>query len=148
MAIGLNVLFTDEYLWANRNKVGATGRVIYKPAGVTIDWSTIAAVSGADVVLPDGQVIKIGEKYIRYGTIIYKLGNGKFGVASDVTTLVPGETFIMDYTITDQDITSPNFGGASDNMSPAFKDRVLAGGAGQPAWDDVYSVLSNVTWKV
>jgi hypothetical protein len=40
--------------------------VSYKAGGVTIDWSTVTAVS-ADTTLPDGTVVKNGDKYLRFG---------------------------------------------------------------------------------
>ena len=52
----------------------------WKVGGVTIDWATVAAVSGADVVRPGGTTIKIGEKYLPCGTIIAKItASGKYG---------------------------------------------------------------------
>lgn len=40
-----------------------------KIGGITIDWSLVTALA-ADVTLPDGTVIKAGDSYIRYGTIL------------------------------------------------------------------------------
>jgi hypothetical protein len=146
--IGRNVLFTDEHLWANRLKVCATGRAIYKPGGFTAKWSGVTAVSGTDVVLEDGQTILIGEKYLRYGQVIVEDTDGTFIPATDLTPLVPGRCFVLDYTVTDQEPNSPNFGGASDNMSPAFKARLLVGDTGQPTWEDFYAAFPNITFAV
>lgn len=148
MAIGFNVTYNAEKVDVGaRTRASSNGEMRYKPAGVTIDWASIAAVSGADVTLTDGQIIKIGERYIRYGTVIYRHTDGTFRVATNATPLVPGECFIMDYTITDQDLTSPNFGGAGDN-GRVYKDRIVAGGAGEPTWTAVYAALPNITFLV
>jgi len=51
--------------------------------GVTIDWATVPAVTGSDVTLLKGTVIKVGEKYIPMGTIIAKItASGKYGPAA------------------------------------------------------------------
>lgn len=46
----------------------------FKIGGVTIDWATVAAVTGADVELKDGTTIKIGKKYLRYGQVLCRIG--------------------------------------------------------------------------
>lgn len=66
-----------------RQVLGQTGRDIavwadlqdaqFKVGGITLDWSLFAAVSGADVTLNDKTIIKIGEKYARYGQIVCKV---------------------------------------------------------------------------
>lgn len=53
--------------------LSADGRPDYKAGGVTIDWSTVTAVSGSDVTLNDGTVVKIGNKYLRYGQVLCKI---------------------------------------------------------------------------
>jgi hypothetical protein len=52
----------------------------YKAGGVTLDWSTVSAVSGADKTLTDDRVVKIGEKFIRYGTVICRMNIGEIVV--------------------------------------------------------------------
>lgn len=54
-------------------RVSADGRPDYKPGGITIDWSTVAAASG-DQTLPDGTVVKDGQKYLRYGQVVCRVG--------------------------------------------------------------------------
>jgi hypothetical protein len=72
---------------------------------VTIDWSTVTAVSGSAVTLPSGQVVAVGQKYLRYGTVLTKItASGLFGAyasgASDGRqTLTPGACFILDQTV-------------------------------------------------
>lgn len=45
----------------------------WKPGGITIDWTTITAVS-ADTVLADGTTIPNGQKGIEFGTILCDIG--------------------------------------------------------------------------
>jgi hypothetical protein len=47
-----------------------------KPGGVTVDWSTITAVS-ADVTLDDGVTVFSGEKYLRYGQLLTMIGTAE-----------------------------------------------------------------------
>ena len=56
------------------------GKPEYILGGITIDWTTVAAVSGADVLLKDGNLIKIGQKYLRYGQVMARItATGKWG---------------------------------------------------------------------
>ena len=61
-------------------RIGAPTRLSYNgrpdwiAGGISIDWSTVAAVSGADVTLPDGEKIPIGQKYLRYGQVMAMIG--------------------------------------------------------------------------
>lgn len=154
--------YDQELLYTNRLKITSNGDSNYKPAGFTMGWSTVttttdgasasgtAAVGGlvatTKVTLVDGQEIQIGEKFVRYGTILFlNTGTGLYEVATTATTLVPGQCFMMQYTITDQDPTSPNFGGLVDE-GRVYKARILAGGTGQPTWAAVYAALPNVTY--
>jgi hypothetical protein len=73
--IGRNLLTTST---VQPVRVSADGSPLYKAGGVTIDWTTVVAVAGADVTLPDGDVIRIGQKYLRYGQVL----NSGVGAAS------------------------------------------------------------------
>lgn len=85
-------------------QVTADGEPVAKVAGVTIDWSTVAAVSGSDVTLNDGQIIKIGKKYLRYGQVITQITTGgKFGpydsaAADGRQTLARGSAYVLNRT--------------------------------------------------
>jgi hypothetical protein len=57
-----------------RREVAADGAPECKAGGVTLDWTTVTAVAGADLTLPDGVIVKIGEKYLRYGQVICEIG--------------------------------------------------------------------------
>jgi hypothetical protein len=60
--------------------------------GVTIA-TTQAGTADADVTLPGGITLPAGTKVIPAGNVLYKLGNGKYGVATNATSLVRGECF-------------------------------------------------------
>lgn len=102
MAYGRQVLGTV----GTSIQVSADGKPVPKLAGVTIDWSTVAAVSGSDVTVGDGVVVKIGDKYLRYGQVITRItASGKYGpydsAASDGRELmVRGRAFILNKTVT------------------------------------------------
>ena len=81
-------------------QLSADGAPLAKAGGITIDWDTVAAVSGSDVTLNDGRVIKVGEKFLRYGQTVVKMTGGEIntltlagGASGDTFTLtVGGET--------------------------------------------------------
>lgn len=84
--------------------VSADGSPMAKIGGITIDWSTVAAVTGSDVTLNDGMVVKVGEKYLRYGQVVTKItASGQYGpydpaAADGRQTLTVGEAFILNRT--------------------------------------------------
>jgi hypothetical protein len=51
----------------------AGGDPQFKPGGITIDWTSVAAASG-NQTLPDGSVILDGQKFLRYGQILCRIG--------------------------------------------------------------------------
>ncbi|MFG0247833.1 MAG: hypothetical protein ACF8OB_03015 [Phycisphaeraceae bacterium JB051] len=57
-------------------QVTADGRPEWKAGGITVDWSTIDALS-ADETLPDGTVVKAGDKVLPYGTILAEISLGE-----------------------------------------------------------------------
>lgn len=92
-------------------RAAADAMIRRKAGGWTIDWTPIAAVAGAPVTLSDGTVVAIGDKYIRYGTVMCKVtgagqGNtvGKYcpylSTATDGRqTLTRGSCFICNETV-------------------------------------------------
>lgn len=101
MAYGRQVLGTV----GTSIQVSADGKPVSKLAGVTLDWATVVAVAGADVTLADGLVVKIGEKYLRYGQVIARItASGKYGpydpAAADGREIAPvrGRAFILNRT--------------------------------------------------
>jgi hypothetical protein len=85
--------------------VAADGFPEWKTGGVTIDWATVAAVSGSDATLDDGTVVKVGQKYLRYGQVLtYITASGKYGpydaAATDGRqTLARGRCSILNETV-------------------------------------------------
>jgi hypothetical protein len=118
-------------------QVSASDKPEFKAIGLTVDWSTVAAVSGSDVTLNDGTVIKIGNKYLRYGQVLTRItATGKFGpydpaAADGRQTLARGNVFIVNMTALESGLIPGLASGPSDHV-PAlegglvWKDRILA----------------------
>ena len=76
----------------------------FKTGGVTIDWSTVAFVTGAPVTLADEVVVPVGDQYLRYGQVITKItASGKYGpydpAAADGRQLLNrGECYLVNVT--------------------------------------------------
>jgi hypothetical protein len=93
-------------------QVSADGSPEWKHIGVTIDWTTVAAVAGADVTYLDGVLVQIGEKALRYGQVLTKItASGKYGPYDPAAvdgrqTLTNGEAFILNETAREDDVAS------------------------------------------
>src|SRR6266498_4264452 len=68
-------------------QVSADGRPLYRAYGVTLDWSTVTAVS-VDTTLSDDTLVKAGDKYVRYGQILALIGTAEV----QTVTLTGGPT--------------------------------------------------------
>lgn len=44
----------------------------WKPGGITVDWSKVAAVA-VETTLPDGTIVPVGGKYLRYGQVMTEI---------------------------------------------------------------------------
>lgn len=105
-------------------QVTADGKPECKSGGVTIDWSTVAAIAGADVTWLDGLVVKIGEKALRYGQVIAKItASGKYGpwdiaAADGRQLLAQGDIFILNESMREDEV-------ASDHPVAIFGGRVF-----------------------
>lgn len=130
--------------------------VVWKPGGITIDWTTVTAVAGADVVLVGGTTIKIGEKYLAMGEILAKItASGKYGLhrtnaVDGRQTLVRGECYLLD-----EDWAQNATGGALVNPTatdhpPVFdtgtvwRARLQVGGANQATFTQFAAAFPNV----
>lgn len=60
----------------NPIRVSADGVPLVKAFGITIDWSTVTAVS-ADTTLEDNTLVLNGDKYIRFGTVLDLIGTSE-----------------------------------------------------------------------
>lgn len=59
--------------------LSADGAPVVKAVGITVDWSTVAAV-GTKTVEPDNIVIEAGQKYLRCGQILNRItATGLYG---------------------------------------------------------------------
>lgn len=134
---GRNLLTTDVVA---PTRVSADGEPEYKVGGLTIDWTTVVAVSGSDAALTDGSIIRIGTKFLRYGQVMVKItASGKYGpydpAAGDGRqTLARGSAYIMDETVLEFSagigaISTRNdqFGSAIEGGA-MFIDRILQSG--------------------
>ena len=86
-----------------RQTLGSTGTVVevaadgfpeWKPGGVTIDWSTITAVSGSDATFDDGTVVPVGAKGIPFGTILAQITTAEVQTAT-ITGTPTGGSFTL-----------------------------------------------------
>jgi hypothetical protein len=113
-------------------RVSADGRPREKTGGVTIDWTTVTAVSGSDATYNDGVVVKVGEKALRYGQVVTMITATRLYGPYDPAavdgrqTLARGQCFIVDRTTREDEIASNHppviFGGI------CFIDRIVQSG--------------------
>jgi len=111
-------------------KLTADGQPEAKAAGVTVDWTTVTAISGSDVTYEDGVIVKVGEKALRYGQLLTKItASGLYGphdpaAADGRQTLTKGAAFLVNHTMKENDRNSDHpeviYGGL------VFKDRLIA----------------------
>lgn len=125
-------------------QVTADGAPIAKAGGVTIDWGSVVAQATADVTFEDGDIVYVGEKFLRYGQIVCKILTasvdatkvGKyapFGVTasgSDTITLsaVRGEMYILNESV-HEDANHSDHPPAIDG-GRVWKKRLLIAGTG------------------
>jgi hypothetical protein len=93
-------------------EVSADGKPENKTRGGTIDWSTVAAVA-ADVTLPDDTLVKTGDKYLRYGQVVTRIGAGEVQTVTLTTVGTPNTagSFIL---------TLPTAGGLPAEVAAAL----------------------------
>jgi len=127
-------------------RVSADGEPEAKPGGITLDWSTVTAVT-SDTTYNDGIVVPSGQKALRYGQILCKItasgaSQGMFGPyasgASDGRqTLTRGSCYILDETVLERNAlgfaSPPSDHPAVIEGGLLWRDRLLIGGAGQPS---------------
>jgi len=122
-------------------RVSADGVPSYKTAGVTIDWTTVTAVS-VDTTLADGSIVRSGNKFLRYGQILTMITASKqYGPYDSAATdgrqtLTRGECFILDETVLQYSSGSPLLGAVNDQTGslldggPVWLARILQAGTG------------------
>jgi len=133
-------------------RASADGDPRWKAAGITLDWTTVTAVS-VDTTLSDGTVVKAGDKYIRYGTVLSQItASGKYGPAdtsvSDgrqlVDATVRGRSFILDETVVYSEPGSDH--PAVFDGGRVFKGRIVYGGANQPTEANIETMFPAITF--
>jgi hypothetical protein len=137
----------------NPVQVLADGRTDgFKTGGVTIDWTTVTAVSGSAATLADGTVVAIGDKYLRYGTILDKItASGKYGpvdtAASDGReAMARGDSFILNETVVESEVGSDHV--PCFDAGLVFEDRLLTnenvGSADNPTRANVLTAFPGI----
>ena len=106
---------------------------------------TQTGAGDADVTMKDGTVVKPGDKYIEAGSVLYKMGSGKIGLATNATTLNRGETWILDRALVYSDPGSELTGNLLEGGN-VWKARIRAGGTGQPTLANVLAALPMLTF--
>jgi hypothetical protein len=92
----------DVEVIADGNYFGA------KSGGITLDVTTIAAVAGSDVTYPDGTVVPVGAKGMRFGQVLCRItATGKYGPYDPAATgtgrdvLARGSSYFLNRTWVD-----------------------------------------------
>ena len=89
-----------------RQVLGSIGRTLmviasetedigWKIGGITLDWLLFAAVTGADLTLPDDQLVAIGQKYARFGQILCRVRSTEVQTVTITPGTTPGGTFTL-----------------------------------------------------
>jgi len=105
-------------------QVSADGKPDFKAGGITVNWDLVPAQT-AEVTFYDTVTVPAGAKVLRYGSIVYRDTDGRFGLATAATSLVRGETFIINETWEESENMSLYPGALRGGL--CFKDRILAG---------------------
>ena len=135
-----------------RIQVSADGNPRWKAGGVTIDWSTVTAVS-VDTTLDDGTIVKNGDKYLRYGTVLAQItAGGKYGECltnltdgrQTVTNAVRGRAFILNETIVYSQPGSDQ--AAVFDGGRVFKGRLVMDGSNQPTEANIETMFPDITF--
>lgn len=131
--------------------VSADGQPDWKAGGITIDWSTVAAVSGSDVTTPDERLVVIGKKYLRFGQVLNRISaSGKYGPAD--TTLSNGQettgggsqSFILNETVLEDDAGSDH--PAVFDGGLVWPARIIAGTGNAPTLAAVLAALPRLSF--
>ena len=126
--------WTYEFVEDLRHAVttAVTGNGASLTGGTTVVTITAVQAGAADAILtlPGGVTVPIGEKYIAAGSVLYKLGGRKYGVATDATSLVRGECFFNETHILES-FQADQVGNVADNGN-VIQAALQVGGTAQP----------------
>lgn len=130
-----------------------------KIGGLTLDWSTVAAVSGAAVTTPDGIVVPIGQKYLPVGTVLVRItASNKFGPAATsaggATAATDGRqtidnTRIGDVYVLNENVLEAESGDVIGNVIDAgvcYKARMKCAGNGQPTFAQLAAACPGISY--
>ena len=150
-------------------QVNADGAPKYKAGGVTIDWDTVPAcpanastyygitVADDKVTFEDNVEVKVGEKALRYGTILMQDSvSGKYrpALAADGATLKRSETFILNETWLEEDNKSDHpgviDGGRVFELRVAHSGNVatIVAGSAPPTKAQIEAALPGIVYAV
>lgn len=138
----------------NPTQVTFDGSPTRTGAGVTVAWPLIAAATVA-ATFPDGLEVAIGERAIRYGTILVKATSGvhagKFGPYDSAATdgrqtLTRGNVIIVNTSIHEDEpfVATDQVDAITGGV--VWKERLLAGVAGQPTFAALEAALPLLTY--
>lgn len=117
------------------------GHIEWKSGSITIDWTTIAAVSGSNLVLAADQLtVPIGQKVLVFGQVMSEItASGLYGpydpAASDGRqTLTRGKVGLLNMTVLQTGVLNITAGN-TDNMNlveggRVWADRLIQAGTG------------------
>lgn len=91
----------------------------FKPGGITIDWTTITAVS-ADTTLADGTIIPNGQKGIEFGAILCDIGVAEVQTLT-VTGTPAGGTFTVKPTGTTTETAAIAYNASAATVQTAIR---------------------------
>lgn len=94
--------------------------------------STQTGSAGGSQTLPSGRIVRLGDKVIPAGTVVYRTGAGLFAPAGSGTTLTRGDCFVTNTDAVLSDIGSEAAKGLFDGGT-VWRVRLQIGGAGQPS---------------
>lgn len=134
----------------------ADGVPRWKAGGITIDWTTVGDTA-AERTLPDGRVVSLGRRYLRYGKVLCKItASGKYGpydaLAEDGRELLTrGNCFILNESVVDDDLASDH--PAVFDGGRVWRDRVVGLGTlntdeqiANPTETELNTAFPDVTW--
>lgn len=117
-------------------QVTADGMPDWHAIGITIDWSTVTAVSGSDATYADETVVKVGAKGLEFGTVLLRITTTEVQTATISGTPTGGS-----FTLTGNGFTTPAiaFNASAATVQTAvrglggdYSNVVVTGSAGGP----------------
>jgi hypothetical protein len=116
--------------------IASPNGLIWKVAGVTIEWPTVPVVAGTDVIWRDGVIVPVGERGLRYGQILQEItavgpAQGHYGpydpaaVDGRGTPPARGRTFILFRTLLERQLGSNHTGGLLEG-GRVYRERLIA----------------------